>query len=198
LVTPASPSPTVGVIALQGAFARHVEAVRGLGVDAIEVRTPEQLATVERAILPGGESTAMQMLLDHNSLREPLQERIADGMPVFGTCAGMILLATNVVDGRDDQTPLGAIDMTVQRNGYGRQLASFEVDLAIDSVGSEPFPGVFIRAPVVTAVGAHVEVLARHDGHPVLCRGDRVMVASFHPELSTDVRLHELFCSIES
>jgi len=116
----------------------------------------------------------------------------------FGTCAGMILLAEEVLDGRPDQTPLGLIDITVQRNGYGRQLASFEVDLAIDAVGDDAFPGVFIRAPVVDRVGPNVDVLASHDGHPVLCRSGSIVVASFHPELSPDVRLHELFCSIEA
>lgn len=139
----------------------------------------------------------MHMLLDHNELREPLQDRVRSGMPTFGTCAGMILLAGEVIDGRPDQKPLGHIELTVQRNGYGRQLASFETDLEVTALDGPAFHGIFIRAPVVTEVGSTTEVLAEHDGHPVLCRQGNVLVASFHPELSTDRRLHELFCSIK-
>ncbi len=186
----------VGVLALQGAFARHASALAEVGASPVEVRTPEQLAGVDALVMPGGESTTVSMLLDMAQLRGPLAERIADGLPVFGTCAGMILLASNVADGRSDQESLGAIDMDVRRNGYGRQIDSFEVDLAISCDGMDPdlpFHGVFIRAPLVERVGDGVEVLAEVDGNPVLCRWGSVMVASFHPELTSDTRLHELF-----
>lgn len=187
----------VGVLALQGAFARHIDAVRALGHEGLEVRTPEQLSAVERLILPGGESTTMNMLLDHNNLREPIAARLAEGMPVFGTCAGMILLATEVLDGRADQVPFKAIDITVRRNGYGRQTDSFEAETAVPLLGEPAFPTVFIRAPIVESAGADVEVLAAVDGQPILCRQGAVLVSSFHPELSADLRLHAEFCSLQ-
>ena len=187
----------VGVLALQGAFARHADVLADVGTTPIEVRTPEQLLGVDALVMPGGESTTMSMLLDITQLRRPLVERIADGLPVFGTCAGMILLASSVADGRSDQESLAAIDIDVRRNGYGRQIDSFEADFAVGTDGlSEwelPFHGVFIRAPVVERVGDSVEVFARVDGSPVLCRQGQVMVASFHPELTDDRRIHELF-----
>jgi 5'-phosphate synthase pdxT subunit len=184
----------VGVLALQGAFREHREVLDALGVDAVEVRVPEQLDALDALILPGGESTTMSRLLDTSGLRAPLAARLADGLPVLGTCAGMILLATEVVDGRPDQRSFGVIDVSVRRNAYGRQLASFEapLDIAESFVGG-PFPGVFIRAPRIERAGAAVEVLAEHDGHPVLARQGGAVVASFHPELSGDLRLHEWF-----
>ena len=185
----------IGVLALQGAFARHVEACEDVGAEAVEIRTAEQLATVDRLILPGGESTTMSMMLDRNGLREPLGLRLLAGMPVFGTCAGMILLASDVVDGRSDQESFAAIDIGVRRNGYGRQNQSFSDALAVRGF-DEPLHAVFIRAPVVEWVGPDVEVLARYDGDPVLCRAGTVLVSSFHPELSTDRRLHRYFCGV--
>ena len=134
----------------------------------------------------------MSFMLRSNELEEPLRKRLADDMPVVGTCAGMILLASEILDGRDDQVPLGAIDLSVQRNAFGRQVDSFEADLDIDGFDT-PFPAVFIRAPVVTGTGPDVEVLARVDDQPVLCRQGSTMVAAFHPELSDDRRLHQLF-----
>jgi 5'-phosphate synthase pdxT subunit len=182
----------VGVLALQGAFARHIQAVERLGAGAREVRVPEHLDDVDALIIPGGESTTMSKLLESQGLFDAVGERIAGGMPVFGTCAGMILLATDVLDGRADQRNFGAIDIAARRNAYGRQVDSFETDLAI--VGfDDPFHAVFIRAPVVESVGSNVQVLARVDGAPVLCASGSVMVASFHPELTDDLRLHELF-----
>jgi len=142
--------------------------------------------------LPGGESTTMSMLLDTSGLRDPLSDLLGDGMPVFGTCAGMILCASNVLDGRPDQHGFDLIDITVRRNGYGRQLDSFETDLAIVGLDT-PFHAVFIRAPRVERVGVAVEVLAEHDGIPVLVRDGTCTVAAFHPELTHDTRLHELF-----
>lgn len=185
-------APRVGVLALQGAFRRHAEVIEALGATPVEVRLPADLDTVERLIMPGGESTTMSFMLRSNELEEPLRKRLADGMPVFGTCAGMILLASEILDGRDDQEPLGAIDLTVQRNAFGRQVDSFETELPVDGLDT-PVHAVFIRAPVVTRVGDDVEVLARVDDQPVLCRQGSTMVAAFHPELSDDRRLHQLF-----
>jgi 5'-phosphate synthase pdxT subunit len=185
----------VGVLALQGAFARHAAAIERLGVAALEVRTPAQLDEADALILPGGESTTMSKLLESQGLFDPIAARLAAGMPAFGTCAGMILLATDVLDGRADQRSFGAIDLTVRRNAYGRQVDSFETDLDVDGL-DEPFHAVFIRAPRVEAVGPAVEVLATVDGHPVLCVSGSVMVAAFHPELTDDRRLHERFLSL--
>jgi 5'-phosphate synthase pdxT subunit len=183
---------TVGVLALQGAFARHIAVVESLRRSAVAVRLPNDLAAVDRLIMPGGESTTMSFLLDSNELRQPLADRIADGMAVFGTCAGMILLAREILDGRPDQEPFGAIDLAVRRNAFGRQRDSFEADLDVAGL-DEPFPAVFIRAPVVDKAGSDVEVLASVDDQPVLCRQGPIMVAAFHPELSDDARIHELF-----
>lgn len=184
---------TVGVLALQGAFAVHEQRLRECAVAARQVRTPDDLARVDALVMPGGESTTMSKLLTTSGLFDVLASRIEDGMPVFGTCAGMILLATDVLDGRPDQRSFGAIDIAVRRNGYGRQVDSFEADLDVPSVGERPFHGVFIRAPKVERVGEGVEVLAEHQGVPVLLRRGRVSVASFHPELSGDARLHRSF-----
>lgn len=183
---------TVGVLALQGAFAVHQERLCELGVNAPAVRTERQLNDVEALVIPGGESTTMSHLLRTNELFEPLAERIASGLPVFGTCAGMIMCASEVIDGRSDQRSFGAIDLTVRRNGYGRQLASFEVDLNVNGL-DDPFHAVFIRAPLVERIGENVEILAEHDGAPVLVRHGACTVASFHPELTPDGRLHQLF-----
>ena len=186
-------APVVGVLALQGAFAVHEQRLRECAVTARQVRTPDDLARVDALVMPGGESTTMSKLLTTSGLFDVLASRIAEGMPVFGTCAGMILLATDVLDGRPDQRSFGAIDIAVRRNGYGRQVDSFEADLDVPSVGERPFHGVFIRAPKVERVGEGVEVLAEHQGVPVLLRRGRVSVASFHPELSGDARLHRSF-----
>jgi len=185
----------VGVLALQGAFARHSEVLTGLGAVPLEVRTPGDLDAVDAMVVPGGESTTMSMLLDSSGLRPSLAERLADGLPVLGTCAGMILLAVRVTDGRDDQRSFGAIDIDVRRNGYGRQVDSFEDQLSVTGLNG-PFHGVFIRAPVVERVGSDVEVLATVDGVPVLCREGAVLVSSFHPEMSGDGRIHERFLDL--
>lgn len=182
----------VGVLALQGAFARHVDALGRLGAAAVEVRTPSQLADVDALVLPGGESTTLSKLLVLNEMFEPVASRLAAGMPVFGTCAGMILLGHKVLDGRPDQLSFAAIDIDVRRNAYGRQVDSFEVDLDVDGF-DEPFHAVFIRAPRVERMGAGVEVLARVNDDAVLCRADNVLVASFHPELTDDLRIHRRF-----
>ncbi len=183
----------VGVLALQGAFAAHSACLRTLGAEPIDLRTPADLAGVDALVLPGGESTTMSMLLQSSDLFEPLAERLAAGMPTLGTCAGMILLGTEILDGRSDQRCFGVVDISVRRNAFGRQIDSFEADLTIADLDGDPFRAIFIRAPFVERVGADVEVLASVDGHPVLCRQDAVTVAAFHPELSDDLRLHDHF-----
>lgn len=183
----------VGVLALQGAFREHREVLDALGVETVEVRTPAELGALDALILPGGESTTMSQLLDSSGVRAPLGDLLADGLPVLGTCAGMILLAREVVDGRSDQESFGAIDVAVRRNAYGRQRDSFEADLTVAGLVGGPFPGVFIRAPRIESVGERVEVLARHDDVPVVARQGSVVVTSFHPELSGDLRFHEWF-----
>jgi 5'-phosphate synthase pdxT subunit len=181
----------VGVLALQGDVSEHTQVLADLGASTVEVRDPAHLAGVDALVLPGGESTTMSMLLESSGLFEPIADRLSEGMPAFGTCAGMILLATDVLDGRPDQRSFGAIDLAVRRNAFGRQVDSFETTLDVDGVG--PVPAVFIRAPYVERAGDGVDVLARVDDHPVLCRQGSVMAAAFHPELSGDLRLHELF-----
>ncbi len=185
----------IGLLALQGAVEPHAAAFAALGAVSVEVRTPDQLAGVDALVIPGGESTTMSKLLDTSGLAEPLAERLRSGLVTFGTCAGMIVLAERVLDGRADQRSYGAIDIAVRRNAFGRQVDSFELDLAVDGM-DEPFPAVFIRAPFVAEAGAEVEVLASVDGHPVLCRQGPVLVSAFHPELTGDRRLHELFLTM--
>ena len=184
--------PAVGVLALQGAFAAHAAVLESAGARAREVRTASQLAEVDALVVPGGESTVISMLLERSGLLGPLRCRLDDGLPVLGTCAGMILLASDIVDGRADQHALGVIDISVRRNAYGTQIDSFEADLEVCGLGS-PFHGVFIRAPVVERAGPSVEVLSSLDGRPVLCRSGAATAAAFHPELSGDPRLHARF-----
>ncbi|HLI52733.1 MAG TPA: pyridoxal 5'-phosphate synthase glutaminase subunit PdxT [Acidimicrobiales bacterium] len=190
-------TPAVGILALQGDVREHSEALAGLGAEPVAVRTPADLDRVDMLVLPGGESTTMSLLLDSSGLLEPLRERLAGGMPAFGTCAGMILLAEEIIDGRPDQHRLGAIDISVRRNAFGRQVDSFETDIDVEGL-DRPFHAVFIRAPVVERAGPDVEVLAEVPGpggtsRAVLCRRGPVLVAAFHPELSGDDRLHRLF-----
>jgi 5'-phosphate synthase pdxT subunit len=187
----------VGVLALQGAVGLHAAALERLGAVAVPIRGASALAAVDALVLPGGESTTISMLLERSGLAEPLAERLAGGLPVFGTCAGMILLAREVLDGRSDQRAFAAIDIAVRRNAFGRQVDSFEADLAISGLDRE-FHAVFIRAPVVEQTGPGVEVLATVDGHPVLCRQGPVLVAAFHPELAGDDRLHAAFLRLAS
>jgi 5'-phosphate synthase pdxT subunit len=189
--------PRVGVLALQGAFSAHSRALAELGATTSEIRTPAQLEAVDALVMPGGESTTMSMLLESSGLFDPIAERLSDRLPVLGTCAGMILLATDVIDGRSDQRSFGAVDLAIRRNAYGRQVDSFETDLDVAGLGPEGtagrFHAVFIRAPWVERVGPSVEVLAEHEGHAVLARQGAVMVAAFHPELSGDNRIHARF-----
>ncbi|WP_312349571.1 pyridoxal 5'-phosphate synthase glutaminase subunit PdxT [Actinomyces sp.] len=192
---------TIGVLALQGDVAEHVRALEESGARALPVRRLAELDAVDALVIPGGESTTMSKLLVAFDLLDPLEERVHAGMPVWGTCAGMILLARVVLDGRPDQHSLGAIDMTVRRNAFGRQVDSYEEDL--DVVGLEtPFHAVFIRAPWVEQVGAGVEVLARagntSDGPVVAVRSGHALATSFHPEVGGDGRLHRLFVDMAS
>ena len=187
--------PRIGVLAVQGAVREHVAAIRDVGAEPIEVRLPRDLVDLDALILPGGESTTMRRLIDAYGLREPIASLARGGAAMLGTCAGMILLAERIDDGDD---PLfGLLDIAVRRNGYGRQLDSFEADLDAPSLGGEPLHGVFIRAPMVTEVGPAAEVLARDpDGTPVAVRQGRVLATAFHPELTGDRRIHRLLASL--
>ena len=188
-------NPTIGILALQGAFRAHELSVRRLGADSLQVRTPDDLDRVDALVMPGGESTTMSHLLTTSQLFDPIAKRLADDMPTFGTCAGMILLSTHVHDAREDQRSFACLDVDVRRNAYGRQVDSFEADL--DVVGFDsPFHAVFIRAPRVERVGSGVDVLAEHDGVAVLVRQGAIMAASFHPELTDDSRIHERFLTM--
>ena len=190
---------TIGVLALQGDVREHVATFTELGEPVREVRRPDDLDGLSGLVVPGGESTTLSLLLGSTGLSEPLAEALRSGLPAFGTCAGMILLAGTVLDGRSDQICFGVIDLTIRRNGYGRQVASFEGEVVVAGLGDEPVPTVFIRAPVVESAGPGVQVLATlpmvggEPGRPVVCRQGPVLVAAFHPELTADRRLQRLF-----
>ena len=187
----------VGVLALQGAFKLHVKALEQFGVEAIEVRNLENFNSVEALIIPGGESTTMSFLLESTGMFEAIKESSAEGMPILGTCAGMILLSSKITDGRSDQNPLGLVNIETRRNGYGRQIDSFESDLSIKGF-DRSFRGIFIRAPLVENVGSEVEVLAEVNNRPVMCKQGSVLVTSFHPELADDTRIHTEFLEMLS
>lgn len=178
----------VGVLALQGDFAAHGAVIQALGAEPVEVRTAEQLGDVDALVIPGGESTTIRKLATASDLIEPVRARAEAGMPILGTCAGMIACAREIADGDPPIWPL--VDITVRRNAYGRQVDSFETDLAVEGIGE--MHAVFIRAPKIERVGAGVEVLARHGEAPVIVRRGRIVLASFHPELTGDDRLHRL------
>jgi 5'-phosphate synthase pdxT subunit len=182
----------VGVLALQGAFAAHQSALSECGIQSRQVRVAEDLEGLSGLILPGGESTTMSNLLLRSGLFAAVKEGIGSGLHVFGTCAGMILLARQVSDGRDDQVSFGAMDISVQRNAYGRQVDSFETDIEISGLDA-PFHAVFIRAPRVSHLGSNVEVLATFEDSPVLVAEGNCIAAAFHPELSLDSRVHQIF-----
>lgn len=182
----------VGVLALQGAFREHILDLEGLGAAAVAVRLPEQLDGLDGLILPGGESTAIAKLMRTYGFYDAVRARHAEGMAIWGTCAGAILMATEIADARPDQEPLGLMEAVVRRNAYGRQVDSFEADLDFAHIG-EPFPGVFIRAPLVEWVGERAEVLARHNGQIVAVREGNMLATTFHPELTGDPRIHRYF-----
>jgi pyridoxal 5'-phosphate synthase pdxT subunit len=184
----------VGVLALQGDVREHLRALKTAGATPLEVRHRHELDAVDALVLPGGESTTIGKLLDRFGLLEPLGARVRSGMPLYGTCAGMILMATTVV-GDDAPQRIGVLDCAVRRNAYGRQVDSFEADLDVAGWDT-PFRAVFIRAPAVASTGAGVEVLATCDGAPVLVREGRLLASSFHPEMTDDARIHELFVSL--
>jgi len=187
----------VGVLALQGAFRLHVKALERLGVEAIEVRSLENFDDSEALIIPGGESTTMSFLLESSGIFDSLRERSAEGMPILGTCAGMILLSSKITDGRSDQKPLNLMGVEIRRNGYGRQIDSFESDLSIEGF-DKSFRGIFIRAPLVEGVSEEVEVLAEVNERPVMCRQGSIIATSFHPELADDDRIHAEFLEMVS
>lgn len=180
---------------MQGAFAAHEAVLLRLGCRTRLVRVVDDLEGLDGLILPGGESTTMSNLLVTSGLVDELSRRIGNGLPVFGTCAGMILLATDIEDGRDDQVCFGAIDITVRRNGYGRQVDSFETELTVRGT-DHPVPALFIRAPIVESSGPGVDVLASEDGRPCLVREKNVVAASFHPELTEDTTVHSIFIDL--
>jgi pyridoxal 5'-phosphate synthase pdxT subunit len=183
----AGKTPLVGVVALQGGFAAHAQMLRSLGAEVREVRTPADLDGLDGLVWPGGESTTMTLGVEREGLAEPLRALVASGTPVFGTCAGMIML---------DRAHLGLLDVTCERNAFGRQLHSFEADLDLPGIAGGPVRAVFIRAPWVRELGAGVEVLAEVDGHPVAVRQDHILAVSFHPELSEDTRVHAQFLQL--
>ncbi|WP_031157177.1 pyridoxal 5'-phosphate synthase glutaminase subunit PdxT [Streptomyces xanthophaeus] len=186
-------TPVIGVLALQGDVREHLIALAAADAVARPVRRPEELAEVDALVIPGGESTTMSKLAVLFGMLEPLRERVAAGLPVYGTCAGMIMLADKLLDGREDQETLGGIDMIVRRNAFGRQNESFEAKVDFVGIEGGPVEGVFIRAPWVESVGASAEVLATYDGHTVAVRQGNVLATSFHPELTGDVRVHAYF-----
>jgi 5'-phosphate synthase pdxT subunit len=184
----------VGVLALQGDFREHLAVLRGLGADAIPVRRPEELADIGGLVIPGGESSVMDKLSRAFGLAEPLKRAIADGMPVYGTCAGLIMLADTVIDAIRGQESLGGLDVSVRRNAFGSQLDSFETDLDIPAVGAEPMHAVFIRAPIVETLGEKATALASlDDGRIVAVEQGNLIGTSFHPEVTNDLRFHEYF-----
>ncbi len=187
--------PLVGVLALQGDVREHLSALRAAGARAVEVRAPADLVGLDGLVVPGGESTAIGRLLAVVGLLDPLRAALRAGMPAYGSCAGMVLLADRVVDGLPGQPLLGGLDVTVRRNAFGRQVHSFEAQVPVTGVDG-PVHGVFIRAPWVEGAGPDVEVLAEVDGHPVAVRQGRLMATAFHPELTGDTRVHALFVDL--
>ncbi|MET4100046.1 5'-phosphate synthase pdxT subunit [Agrococcus sp. UYP10] len=187
------PAPRVGVLALQGDVREHVAVLEALGADVSLVRTPEQLDAVDGLVLPGGESSVIDKLSRLFEVREPIVARIADGMPVFGTCAGLILLADRILDGLPSQLPFGGLDVDVRRNAFGSQVDSFEAELAVPALGEEPVRATFIRAPAVERVGDGVEVLAHVDGRVIAVEQGNLLGTAFHPEVNGELRFHRRF-----
>ena len=187
----------IGVLALQGAFVEHIASLQRLGVDASAIRLPRDIECIDGLIIPGGESTTIRRLMAPYGFTETLRKLYQDGFPVFGTCAGMILLAKDVID--LNTATIGAMDIKVRRNAFGRQVDSFETLLSMPVLGEIPFPAIFIRAPIIVNVGPGVEVLASlPDGTPVAAKQGNLLVSAFHPELTTDLRLHAYFLDIVS
>lgn len=189
--------PRVGVLALQGDFREHLAVLTGLGADAVPIRRARELDQVEGLVIPGGESTVMDKLSRAFGLREPLQERIAEGMPVYGTCAGLIMLSDRVLDALPDQQTLGGLDVTVRRNAFGTQVDSFETDLDVDLLDGPPVHAAFIRAPIVEELGPDAEAVATlEDGRVVAVRQGNLLGTSFHPEITGETRFHRHFLDL--
>ncbi|MGI8422873.1 MAG: pyridoxal 5'-phosphate synthase glutaminase subunit PdxT [Chloroflexota bacterium] len=189
----------IGVLAVQGDVAEHVDALRRAGAEAVEVRLPAQLRGIDGLIIPGGESTAIGKLLVNWGLLEPIKKKIGEGFPVWGTCAGAILLAKCVKDALPDQPLLGGMDLSVRRNAFGRQVQSFETSLIVKALGREPVPAVFIRAPTIERAGKGVKVLARlPDGSIAAAQQGRLLATTFHPELTPDARFHAHFVRLSA
>jgi 5'-phosphate synthase pdxT subunit len=185
----------IGVLAVQGAFIEHIAVLRQLGVEALPIRLPAELNDLDGLIIPGGESTSIGKLMGDYNLVSKVKALGENGLPIFGTCAGMILLASRTSD--SETKPLGLIDITARRNAFGRQQESFETELSVPVLGEEPFPGVFIRAPVIEQANSDVEILARlGNGTGVAARQGKILVSAFHPELTTDPRFHRYFLDI--
>ena len=185
----------IGVLAVQGDFAEHISVLKHLGQDAVEVRLPQDLERVEALVMPGGESTTFSHLMDLYHLKNPIVDMAGAGIPIWGTCAGMIMMAQELTDKLP--IPMGLMDIQVVRNAFGRQVDSFEEDLDVPALGEGPFRAVFIRAPVISRVGEDVDVLARlPDGRPVAVRQDGLLATAFHPELTPDTRFHQYFLSL--
>ena len=190
----AGEAPLIGVLTLQGDFALHVSHLERCGARVVTVRYPQDIPALTGLVIPGGESTTIGKLMDRHGLLPVLRRSIAEGLPVYGTCAGAILLAARIAE--SDQHRIGVMDITVSRNAYGRQVDSFEADLAVPTLGTRHLRGVFIRAPIVKQVGPDVEVLCRFEGQPVLMRQGNLLAGTFHPELTDDLRLHDYFVAI--
>ena len=191
-------APIIGVLAIQGAVREHMALLEAAGAHAVPVKHPADLAQITGIVLPGGESTTISKLAVIDGLMEPLRDFAASGLPMYGSCAGMILLADRILDGRPDQESIGGIDMTVRRNAFGRQVDSFEGGIDLEGIDGGPFPGVFIRAPWVEEIGARVEVIGRVGagaaaGRIVAVRDRNLIATSFHPELTGDTRVHQYF-----
>ncbi len=187
----------IGVLALQGAFVEHIAILHQLGVEAVPVRLPQELRCLDGLIIPGGESTTISRLMLDYKLTDEVRNLAENGLPIFGTCAGMILLANEISD-RDEVEPLGVMRIRVRRNAFGRQRESFETELPIPVLGEKPFPGVFIRAPIVEQVNSGVEILARLGDTTVATRQEKLLASAFHPELTDDPRFHQYFLDIVS
>ena len=188
-------NPKIGVLTLQGGFDKHIEALERLGACVVKVREAGDLDAIDGLVIPGGESTTIIRLLKNFGIYDRLRISIQEGLPVFGTCAGMILLSKGI-DSHPEQETLNLMDFRVSRNDYGRQIDSFDASLAIPALGVESLPAVFIRAPRITDLGSKVEVLASYGDSPVLVRQDNMLAASFHPELTDDLRVHKLFLTM--
>ncbi len=189
-------APAIGVLALQGDVREHVAALTGAGARALPVRRPGELDAVDGLVIPGGESTTISKLATAFGLLEPLRRRVRDGLPVYGSCAGMIMLADKILDPRSGQETVGGIDMIVRRNAFGRQNESFEAAVEVAGVPGGPVQGVFIRAPWVESIGAAAESIAEYDGHSVAVRQGALLATAFHPELTGDHRVHALFADM--